>query len=94
MMNCVILAISFSQFLFGIDRINLLGTPEKGELAAFWPAFIIALLMAAVLGLLIHVLVFRPLRGAPLLAKVVATVGVLYCCNLSFCFGSAPPMKR
>ena len=66
----------FPISLFGSDRINLLGTPEKGELAAFWPAFIIALLMAAVLGLLIHLLVFRPLRGAPLLAKVVATVGV------------------
>ena len=66
----------FPISVLGNDRINLLGTPEKGELAAFWPAFIIALLMAAVLGLLIHVLVFRPLRGAPLLAKVVATVGV------------------
>ncbi len=66
----------FPISVLGNDRINLLGTPEKGELAAFWPAFIIALLMAAVLGLLIHLLVFRPLRGAPLLAKVVATVGV------------------
>ena len=54
----------FPISLFGSDRINLLGTPEKGELAAFWPAFIIALLMAAVLGLLIHLLVFRPLRGS------------------------------
>ena len=66
----------FPISVLGNDRINLLGTPEKGELASFWPAFIIALLMAAVLGLLIHLLVFRPLRGAPLLAKVVATVGV------------------
>ena len=66
----------FPISVLGNDRINLLGTPEKGELAAFWPAFTIALLMAAVLGLLIHLLVFRPLRGAPLLAKVVATVGV------------------
>ncbi len=66
----------FPISVLGNDRINMLGTPEKGELAAFWPAFLIALLMAAVLGLLIHLLVFRPLRGAPLLAKVVATVGV------------------
>ena len=66
----------FPISFFGYDRVNLLGTPEKGELASFWPAFLIALLMAAVLGLLIHLLVFRPLRGAPLLAKVVATVGV------------------
>ena len=66
----------FPISFLGVDRINILGTPEKGELASFWPAFLIALLMAAVLGLLIHLLVFRPLRGAPLLAKVVATVGV------------------
>lgn len=66
----------FPISFLGTDRINILGTPEKGELASFWPAFLIALLMAAVLGLLIHLLVFRPLRGAPLLAKVVATVGV------------------
>ena len=66
----------FPISVLGTDRINILGTPEKGELASFWPAFLIALLMAAVLGLLIHLLVFRPLRGAPLLAKVVATVGV------------------
>ena len=66
----------FPISFFGTDRVNLLGTPEKGELAAFWPSFLLALLMAAILGLLIHLLVFRPLRGAPLLAKVVATVGV------------------
>ena len=66
----------FPISFFGTDRVNLLGAPEKGELAAFWPSFLLALLMAAILGLLIHLLVFRPLRGAPLLAKVVATVGV------------------
>lgn len=66
----------FPISFLGTDRVNILGTPEKGELASFWPAFLIALLMAAVLGLLIHLFVFRPLRGAPLLAKVVATVGV------------------
>jgi ABC-type branched-subunit amino acid transport system ATPase component/ABC-type branched-subunit amino acid transport system permease subunit len=32
---------------------------------------------AAVLALAVHVLVFRPLRGAPALAKVVASVGVM-----------------
>ena len=66
----------FPISILGKDRVNLLGIPEKGELAAFWPSFLLALLMAAILGLLIHLLVFRPLRGAPLLAKVVATVGV------------------
>ncbi len=60
----------------GTDRFNLLGTPAEGELTGFWPAFAAALVVAALLGLLVHLLVFRPLRGAPLLAKVVATVGI------------------
>lgn len=60
----------------GHDRVNVLGTPAENELTSFWPAFALALLMAAALGLLVHLLVFRPLRGAPVLAKVVATVGI------------------
>ena len=31
----------------------------------------------ALIGILVHLLVFRPLRHAPVLAKVVASVGVL-----------------
>lgn len=68
------LVLPFSAF--GLGRIRLLPTPADGELTAFWPAFLIALVVAAILGLLAHLLVFRPLRGAPLLAKVVATVGI------------------
>ena len=66
----------FPVSVAGTDRVNLLSTPEAGELTPFWPAFLLALLMAAILGLLVHLLVFKPLRGAPVLAKVVATVGV------------------
>ena len=43
----------------------------------FVPAFLLGVLVCAVLGLLAHVLVFRPLRAAPVLAKVVASVGIL-----------------
>jgi ABC-type branched-subunit amino acid transport system ATPase component/branched-subunit amino acid ABC-type transport system permease component len=43
----------------------------------FVPAFLLGVLVCAVLGLLSHVLVFRPLRAAPVLAKVVASVGIL-----------------
>jgi branched-subunit amino acid ABC-type transport system permease component len=39
-------------------------------------AFTIAVVYAALLGLLLYVLVFRPLRGAPALARVVASIGV------------------
>jgi ABC-type branched-subunit amino acid transport system permease subunit len=41
------------------------------------PAMVISLLVAALLGLAVHLLVFRPLRHAPPLAKTVASVGVI-----------------
>lgn len=44
---------------------------------AFVPALFISLLTAAGVGLLIYLLVFRPLRNAPTLAKMVASIGVL-----------------
>lgn len=40
-------------------------------------AFAISMVIAALLGSLMHLLVFRPLRNAPPLAKTVASVGVL-----------------
>lgn len=48
-----------------------------GSGMSFWPAFIISLAFCVLLGLLLHVLIFRPLRNAPPLAKVVASVGLL-----------------
>jgi branched-chain amino acid transport system permease protein len=42
-----------------------------------WPALAVSLGAAAALGLAVHVLVFRPLRRAPALARVVASVGLL-----------------
>jgi len=43
----------------------------------FWIAFTLSLAMAALLGVLVHFLVFRPLRHAPPLGKVVGSLGVL-----------------
>ena len=43
----------------------------------FWPAFLISLAVAAVLGALLYALIFRPLRAAPAAAKAVASVGVM-----------------
>jgi branched-chain amino acid transport system permease protein len=43
----------------------------------FWPALLISLGVCVVLGLILHFLIFRPLRHAPALAKVVASVGLL-----------------
>ncbi|WP_162941428.1 ABC transporter permease [Desertimonas flava] len=47
-----------------------------GDGWATTPAFVGAIATAAVLGVALHALVFRPLRAASALAKVVATVGV------------------
>ncbi|WP_419909447.1 ABC transporter permease subunit [Candidatus Poriferisodalis sp.] len=40
-------------------------------------ALVLAVLSCSLIGLLVHFLVFRPLRRAPILARVVASVGVL-----------------
>ena len=55
----------------GIDRYHF------DDDVGFWWALILALLTAAVLGLLVFLLVFKPLDKAPALAKVVASVGLL-----------------
>ena len=43
----------------------------------FWPAFLISLAVAGLLGALLYALVFRPLRATPAAAKAVASVGVM-----------------
>ncbi len=47
-----------------------------GPTMQFWPSLGLALAFCVLLGLGLHFLVFRPLRTAPPLAKVVASVGV------------------
>ena len=42
----------------------------------FWPALAISAVVAILLGLVLHFLIFRPLRAAPPLAKVVASIGL------------------
>ncbi len=41
------------------------------------PAVLLTLLFGLVLGLVLHLVIFRPLRPAPVLAKVVASIGLL-----------------
>ena len=48
-----------------------------GAPMSFWPAAAIALAASALLGLLLHYAVFRPLRAAPNLAKFVASIGIM-----------------
>lgn len=50
-----------------------LGTDEL----SFAVASVIALVIAALLGMMLHFLVFRPLRAAPAVAKAVASIGVM-----------------
>ncbi len=49
---------------------------EDGALP-FALSFVLALASCSLIGLLVHFAVFRPLRRAPVLARVVASVGVL-----------------
>lgn len=51
-------------------------TASDGEWE-FLPSLAVGLLMAAFLGLAVHFLIFRPLRNAAPLGKVVASVGLL-----------------
>jgi branched-chain amino acid transport system permease protein len=53
------------------------GTIHLGAALGLYPALAVALVLAAVLGLLSYALIFRPLRHAPQLAKVVASVGLM-----------------
>ncbi len=56
------------------------GLPRSIDVGAplnFASAALIALAIAGVIGALLHLLVFRPMRNAPQLAKAVASLGVL-----------------
>ena len=55
-------------------RVNLGG--DSGTVP-FSTAIVLAVLSCGLVGLMVHFLVFRPLRRAPILARVVASVGVL-----------------
>lgn len=56
------------------------GFPATIDLGGKWPvlpALIVAVLVAALLGVILYLIVFRPLRAAPALAKAVAAIGVM-----------------
>jgi ABC-type branched-subunit amino acid transport system ATPase component/branched-subunit amino acid ABC-type transport system permease component len=52
-------------------------TVDLGSDLSFWPATLLTLLITALFGLLLYVVVFRPLRAAPAVAKAVASIGVM-----------------
>lgn len=62
------------------DSLDLPDWPTNWSLGGpmgFVPALLVSLLFCVLLGLVVHFCVFRPLRNAPMLAKVVASVGLL-----------------
>ncbi len=61
----------------GIEIIDFPTFVSFGDSMGKAPAMVIALATAAALGLIAHFAIFRPLRYAPVLAKVVASVGIM-----------------
>lgn len=50
---------------------------DLGTKLGIFPALVLAVLIATVLGILLYLIVFRPMRTAPALAKAVAAIGVM-----------------
>ena len=71
---------AYAYSLLRSGRLVLLipGLPSVsiGRPLGLWPALLIAVAMAGFLGFLLYVLVFRPMRAAPPVARAVAALGV------------------
>lgn len=63
--------------IFDIEIVDIPTMISLGDGVSQGLAILISLLTAAGLGLIAHYAVFRPLRYAPVLAKVVASVGIM-----------------
>ncbi len=65
------------EAIFDVEIFDMPTFISLGGALPMVPAALVALLVAALLGLVIHYAVFRLLRYAPVLAKVVASVGIM-----------------
>jgi ABC-type branched-subunit amino acid transport system ATPase component/branched-subunit amino acid ABC-type transport system permease component len=79
------------EFLFLIP-----GLPQSWQFAdslGFWPSAIAALIVTAVLGLVLYGIIFRPLRNAPVVARAVASLGLMVLLTgvMTQREGTAPP---
>jgi sulfate-transporting ATPase len=73
-------AYTYASLRRGELLVILPGLPKSVDLGSplgFWPAVAISLIVAALVGALLYLLVFRPLREAPELARAAASLGVL-----------------
>ncbi|MEY2570601.1 MAG: hypothetical protein QOE63_951, partial [Acidimicrobiaceae bacterium] len=52
-------------------------TIDLGRKLDFWPAAILTMVLCAFIGLLLYLVVYRPLRTAPAVARAVASIGVM-----------------
>jgi len=68
-------AFTFAELRKSGDLVLPVGRVHVGS--ALWTSLVLGVGVAALTGLLAHVLVFRQLRSAPALAKVVASVGLM-----------------
>jgi branched-chain amino acid transport system permease protein len=69
-------ALVYDELVKTGDLVLPVGRVHVADQVSAWPAFAIGVGSAALLGLLVHLAVFRPLRAAPALGRVVASVGV------------------
>jgi ABC-type branched-subunit amino acid transport system ATPase component/ABC-type branched-subunit amino acid transport system permease subunit len=73
-------AYTYAAFREGNLLVLIPGLPSRVDLGTslgFVPAALLTLVMTAVLGAILYLVVFRPLRDAPPLARAVASLGVL-----------------
>ena len=63
----------------GVLVVPIVGMPEVvlGQPPSLWVSLALSLTLALILGLVVYYLVVRPLRHAPVLARVVASVGLM-----------------
>jgi ABC-type branched-subunit amino acid transport system ATPase component/ABC-type branched-subunit amino acid transport system permease subunit len=65
---------------------------DVGSNLGFVPAALIALALVSLLGAILYLVIFRPLRDAPLLTRAVASIGVLVVLTelMAIRFGTSP----
>src|SRR6478752_6306326 len=80
---------SLTKPIFTGSPVAAFGVPSTLAIA---PAAAIALVLTALLGALLYLVVFRPLRDAPPLARAVASLGVMVVIQsvMAIMVGSAP----
>jgi len=81
----VMIYVSTDHLNFAQGEMAMFSTYISWQLMAwglsFWVAFILAVLISFVLGVLIERVILRPLHNAPVLSVVVVFIGLLAICN-------------